>query len=156
MDWNKMRYYVIGFGTTKDSIVLILKNRPVWQAGKFNVPGGKMEPYETNYECMAREWYEETGVQTTPNSWTYVGKLYRPDDFIVSIFHQENEYFKNCHTMETEEIIICKRNDFLVGTMALPEKFMPNLLWLYWYINSFDFKKYKTVIDVFYPGKEPV
>ena len=48
--------------TDNDHLVLIKKNRPPAQAGKFNVPGGKVEPFETNYECISREWKEETVV----------------------------------------------------------------------------------------------
>lgn len=55
--------YVVGFlFDTNHDTVLIRKNRPAWQAGKLNGPGGKIEPGETPHEAMAREFLEETGV----------------------------------------------------------------------------------------------
>lgn len=56
-----MKQYVVGFLWIGDSVVLIRKNRPEWQAGKWNGVGGKVEPGETAEEAMVREFEEETG-----------------------------------------------------------------------------------------------
>lgn len=59
-----MKLYVCGFLFSPDRsrVVLIRKNRPVWQAGKLNGVGGKIEPGETPHDAMVREFREEAGL----------------------------------------------------------------------------------------------
>ena len=63
-----MTDYVVGFAFNStqnfNSVVLINKNRPDWQAGKYNGIGGHIEPGETTYEAITREFDEEAGVWT--------------------------------------------------------------------------------------------
>lgn len=62
--------YVLGFlfDAAKGSVVLIQKNRPEWQCGKYNGVGGKIELGESPREAMVREFEEETGVRVP--QWT--------------------------------------------------------------------------------------
>lgn len=55
---------VVGFAfdPTLERVLLIEKNRPEWQKGYLNGPGGKIEPGETPVEAMQREFREETGI----------------------------------------------------------------------------------------------
>ena len=47
-----------------DNKVLLLKKNPgLFGAGKWNAPGGKLQPYETAEHCAVREVYEETGLR---------------------------------------------------------------------------------------------
>lgn len=57
--------YVVGFlfSTTQEDVVLIQKNRPAWQAGLLNGPGGKVEDGEWRDDAMEREFFEETGAK---------------------------------------------------------------------------------------------
>lgn len=55
-----MRKYVVGFLFWKDWVLLLIKNKPDWQAGKLNGIGGKVEPGENFLAAMVREWNEET------------------------------------------------------------------------------------------------
>jgi 8-oxo-dGTP diphosphatase len=58
-----VRLYVVGFLFSEDrkQVALIRKTHPDWQAGKLNGPGGKVEPNENQFQCMHREFLEETG-----------------------------------------------------------------------------------------------
>ena len=56
--------YVVGiiFDDTHENTLLIRKQRPIWQLGKLNGVGGKIEENETSYEAMVRECEEECGL----------------------------------------------------------------------------------------------
>lgn len=58
-----MKQYVLGFliDRTRGEVVVVRKNRPAWQSGKYNGVGGKVEVGETLAEAMQREFLEETG-----------------------------------------------------------------------------------------------
>lgn len=67
-----MRHYVCGFLFTpeigdlcRQSVALIKKQRPKWQAGLYNGIGGKIEDGEEPFETMVREFHEETGAVVT-------------------------------------------------------------------------------------------
>lgn len=54
----------------REGRILIGKRRVGTFAGKWEFPGGKMEPGETPEECLARELAEELGVEAR------IGKLF--------------------------------------------------------------------------------
>lgn len=65
-----MSKYVVGFlflGTGADGeVVLIIKKKPEWQAGKLNGVGGQIELFDADEQAaMEREWKEETGEERT-------------------------------------------------------------------------------------------
>lgn len=59
-------HYVVGFAFDEllERVVLIQKNRPLEHAGLLNGPGGAVEKGEAAEEAMAREFHEETGLDT--------------------------------------------------------------------------------------------
>jgi len=69
--------YVVGlrFSEDRSRVVLIRKNRPDWQRGMLNGPGGRVEPGETILAGMAREFLEEAGVPTDAHEWTPTAML---------------------------------------------------------------------------------
>ena len=68
--------YVVGFPLLRDrtGVVLIRKNRPNWQAGKYNGIGGKVQHPETTTAAMKREAVEEAGLPEDLD-WYQVGNL---------------------------------------------------------------------------------
>lgn len=45
-------------------VLVIHKDRPKWQSGRLNLPGGKIEEGETVDQAGVREFFEETGLHT--------------------------------------------------------------------------------------------
>jgi len=82
--------YVLGFMFAKDKkrVVLIRKNKPLWQSGKLNGVGGKIEDNENPLQAMIREFEEEVGVKTVETDWNYVCKMHRTTDeeFVCFVF----------------------------------------------------------------------
>src|SRR5688572_3151742 len=58
-------YYRSDMSLFQSEVLLIHKNRPAWQAGKLNLPGGKVEEGETPEQAVIREFMEETGIGVT-------------------------------------------------------------------------------------------
>lgn len=85
-------------------VVMNLKNRPAWQAGKLNGVGGKMEPGESAGRAMAREFFEETGVLCAISDWHLFATLTGPD-FKVNFFRTFSDDWHRVKTMESEEIV---------------------------------------------------
>ena len=61
--------YVLVFAPTVEKhintqIPVILKDKPAYLKGVFNLPGGKLEKNESVLEASVRELYEETGLTT--------------------------------------------------------------------------------------------
>lgn len=79
--------YVLGFAFYQDTVLLINKERPDWQAGRLNGVGGKIEAIDESFEpstihgklrakilaAMVRECFEETNIETTKDQWHYFG-----------------------------------------------------------------------------------
>ncbi|MCG2614878.1 NUDIX hydrolase [Terrimonas sp. NA20] len=72
-----MKKYTIGAVFTPDlnKVLLIKKTKPEDQAGRLNMPGGKIEPGEGSLSCVVREITEEAGIHTDPNKWIYAGRI---------------------------------------------------------------------------------
>lgn len=57
--------YILVFGQTGHNILFVEKNRPAWQAGRFNLCGGKIEDGELPEVAAVRELKEEAGLVAT-------------------------------------------------------------------------------------------
>lgn len=131
-----MIQYVAGFAfnAKETHVVLIKKQRPVWQAGKLNGPGGHCEIVDGRPEepsvAMDREFCEECGVSGL--SWalfaTMRGKDIRGkqplDDWTVSFFYAKDDRIFKATAKTSEEVIIYKLESW--GTAPV----LPNLRWL--------------------------
>jgi 8-oxo-dGTP diphosphatase len=108
--------YVVGlcFSSDRRSVVLILKTRPQWQAGRLNGVGGKVELTEHPQTAMAREFLEEAGVETDSKEWNHFATISGVDwqkdpsgqtEAIIFCYELANDlYFTNAKTSEEEKI----------------------------------------------------
>jgi 8-oxo-dGTP diphosphatase len=130
-----MKRYVVGFMFSGDGldVCLILKNRPEWQAGKFNGVGGKIEPTDqSSAAAMCREFFEETGVNTDECEW---------DNFLLMRCDKESKIPGNTNPFEIYFFRAFSTKIWNVGTTTdemisivladdLPGNVVPNLKWL--------------------------
>lgn len=112
------------FDPTLTKVLLIHKNRPDWQAGTINGPGGKIEPGESPAECIAREICEETSLNVPLNNWVEIGELHWEDRWLVTVLTTIWEGDLSEATSLTDE----KIEWFPIVT--LPENCISNLHWL--------------------------
>ena len=119
-----MKTYTAGFIFNEDlsRVVLARKNRPDWQKGKLNGPGGKIEAGETSVECMVREILEETGFKTRENDWHYFARIKGQDwwvDFYAQVYKGDASAIRS---LTDEEIS-------WFSTQPLPENVIDYLNW---------------------------
>ncbi len=125
-----MTKYVLGFLFTEDrsQVVLINKRKPVWQAGKWNGVGGKVEcngPFgeeETPIKAMEREFWEEAHVSVT--HWQAECTLKAPE-YVVFVFSAFDNTARAVRG-ETEEPVELQRVAYLPGRVDI----IPNLNYL--------------------------
>lgn len=121
-----MTRYVLGFAFSEDdrSVLLILKNRPAFQAGKWNGVGGKIEPSETAPQAMAREFREETGLDWPEASWEEVGEFGEKGVFAVTVFAARGAIEK-ARSLTDEPVAVHALHD--VGTLPQASDLAPLL-----------------------------
>lgn len=122
-----MNKLVVGFLFSPDEkyVVLIKKNRPKWQEGKYNGVGGHMNSNdETALQAMIRKFKEETGLEII--DWKSFAEGYNVDDnnTRVDFFVAKSEFYDTVTSKEDEHVSIIARRDL---------SFLPliyNLNWL--------------------------
>ncbi|MFH0970043.1 MAG: NUDIX domain-containing protein [Candidatus Diapherotrites archaeon] len=120
-----MKYYTVGFvfDPGLENVLLIHKNRPDWQKGKLNGPGGKVYDNESPFVGIAREIREETGLDIPPEKWMPVAEIvertYRCQ-FFGCVDEKAKEY---AHTTTDEIVEWCQID-------KLPTNILPSLTWL--------------------------
>jgi len=93
--------YTLGFLFNQDltKVLLIHKQRPVWQKGMINGLGGKFENQESAFVCIVREVKEETNLSTNSQDWTKFAELHSSKfavDVMANIyFGQESDAVSN-------------------------------------------------------------
>lgn len=114
--------YVTGFLFSEDfrKMAMVHKQRPDWQKGKLNGIGGKIEPDETPYEAMRREFREEAGLDI--DSWVRFNILVG-DEHTVNYFYAIGDP-EQCQTMTDEPIKVVHLRD--LDDLAI----IPNLYWI--------------------------
>jgi len=119
--------YVVGFLFTEDRqrVALIQKNRPEWQAGRWNGIGGKRNSGEDWGECMTREFHEETGVHIPAEGWEHTVTLFN-NHFECRFFRAFSDTALDVQTMEDETVAIHHMRDLICGSIPV----INNLYWL--------------------------
>lgn len=126
-----MTKYVLGFmfNEKETDVLLIEKQKPLWQKGKLNGIGGKIEDGESPAHAMYREFKEEVGIECV--SWKYIVTMGNPDwhadtfdAWSVDVFMAKSNdvfYYKQ---MEQEMPVLIRLDEF--------DKFnlISNLYWL--------------------------
>lgn len=99
--------YVLGFAfnLALTQVLMIRKNRPLWQKGLLNGIGGKVEPREIESLAMVREFKEETGVETISLEWIPVADI-RGDFGNVGVYKTllSDQRFDAAKSMTDEEV----------------------------------------------------
>jgi 8-oxo-dGTP diphosphatase len=121
--------YVLGFLFTPDNhVVLIRKNRPIWQKGFLNGVGGKIEPGEAPKTAMIREFREETGlkIKTWEKVFILDGENNDGERYKVHIFKARTPHTDPKVESKTDEVV----GIYPVGWALTNESTMPNLTWM--------------------------
>lgn len=120
--------YVVGFLFSNERrwVTLIRKNRPDWQAGKYNGVGGKVEVGEAVNDAMVREFYEETGVKTKWTDWKEFALLRGSGDTAVYVFKAFSTEYMSFATTKTDEKVATLRVTSTLNPYA-DDPMVPNL-----------------------------
>ena len=121
-----MKKYTIGiyFDQSMENVLLILKNRPEWQKGLYNFPGGHTENHESPRECIIREFNEECGIITSRDSWKYIGVINNEGDYRVDIYTSIQTPYHGSVKTKTDEVVTW------FDIRHLPENKISNISWL--------------------------
>lgn len=108
-----------------NAVLLLLKNKPEWQAGNYNCPGGKLNEGETEDDCISRKFKEETGLNISNEDWEPILVLTDMVDFEVGVFTCIYNEEKHGRIKSTPEEPV----DWF-PTKYLPKNIISNLEWL--------------------------
>lgn len=117
-----MKTYCLGFIFQADRLLLIRKNRPEWQRGRYNGVGGHVEEGETPLDAMIRETREESGFSIPTAHWRPVCAM-KFNDCIVYVFSAQWSFWMTPHSPTDETLQEVDR-------IFLPPDCLPNLHWL--------------------------
>lgn len=90
------------------NVITVLKDRPAWQAGFYNFPGGHVEEDETFIDAAVRELKEETNISVDLTLVNYLGEISDQSNYILEVFTTKvcsqaiNDQIK---TMTSEKVV---------------------------------------------------
>lgn len=110
-----MQTYVVGFmiRAASQEVLMIRKNRPDWQAGKWNGIGGKVEPGERPCDAMVREFVEETDVGTLPWMWEHTLTMDGGNRFCIYYYRSFVDDFPPYRSVTDELVQVHSRHTIL-------------------------------------------
>lgn len=120
-----MKKYVCGFlfDNALETVVLIKKEKPSWQKGKWNGVGGHIEKGESPHTAMQREFEEETGLYVS--NWYQYAILRCDGEWSVEFFTKcvPHDVLLAVETVTEEQVATCSPRALLPGCIS-------NLHWL--------------------------
>lgn len=101
----KLTKYVLGFSYDQyGALAMILKNRPAFQAGKWNGVGGHVETTDkTVQDAVSREFKEETGQDIPAFRWRLVGEMRDESNFVIYVLTTRSAVL-SAHTTSDETV----------------------------------------------------
>ncbi len=119
-----MKRWTIAFIFNSDfsQVLLIHKQHPEHQKGKWNGIGGKYEDAETAHQCIRREVQEETNLDIPEADWKLVGTVGGTDWSMEIFTTYYDKDMNDAQTMTDEKVA-------WFPITSLP-KTKRNLLWL--------------------------
>jgi 8-oxo-dGTP diphosphatase len=123
---NPNKRYVVGFVFSLDcrNVLLIRKNRPVWQAGKLNGIGGEIERNESPAAAMVREFAEECGIILPLKAWSLFASIRDSRGWWVDFFYAKYSEIGDAQSLTDEEVELVPVNQIAQAPC------LPNLRWL--------------------------
>ena len=114
--------YVVGFmfNPAENAVLLIRKRRPLWQEGKLNGIGGRIEEGETPEGAMRRECVEEVGIDC--DTWNHFCVLSDARNWRIHFLSAVGPIMAASKMTDEEPEV--------VSAFALPFDVVPNLKWL--------------------------
>jgi len=104
-----------------DWVVLIDKKNPSWQAGRLNLPGGRVEPGETPVRAAIRELAEGTGFEAELPMCEVIGTMHGPDWIVHVVLCPFKGPFKTIYYGNEPPMVVGLRQALEVGSRVLPE-----------------------------------
>lgn len=144
--------YVLGFlfDESLQKVVLIVKNRPQWQAGMLNGVGGKIETDESPEDAMRREFQEETGVDVA--TWQEFAFLGDGQYFALHVFAAKGAV-NAVKTSTDEQVVVVPAIQSLAGTeVGGSGAMVENLAWLIPLAMDVLTDKRPSYVRAFYPA----
>lgn len=122
-----MKDYVLGFAFDKrGAVAMILKNRPDWQAGKWNGIGGHVEKGELPVVAMEREFFEETTMRIQSTAWRECGQFKKDANYRCSVFTAHVFDLRvETNTEEAVKVFTRQEQALFLGTREWP--CLPNI-----------------------------
>lgn len=81
-----IKYASIIVLSEKGNLVTVQKNRPDWQKGMYNFPGGHVEEGESFETAAIRELHEEANIVIDKEDITKVGIITDNNTFILNVY----------------------------------------------------------------------
>lgn len=111
-----MTEYVLGYAEFDDRVIFIEKQKPEWQKGRLNLPGGHIEPNESWRSALSREFEEEIGVK--PLNIEFAGTIVSPSGSVVVGYC--GTLREAPRTMTDEKVILIRREKASKSPFMIP------------------------------------